>query len=62
MPDSQKEGPIFADDFQRSVIAALERVGAQKPCPRCGNESFALLDGFVNPIVQDNLSAIAFQE
>jgi hypothetical protein len=28
---------------QEAIIEALKRVGADSPCPRCGNTSFALL-------------------
>ncbi len=28
---------------QDSIIAALKRVGANSPCPRCGNREFTLL-------------------
>ncbi len=31
-----------------SVIDALKRVGANTPCPRCGNTEFTLLDGYDN--------------
>jgi hypothetical protein len=35
------------------IIAKLNEVGAQLPCPRCGNQQFSLVDGyFANQIQQ----------
>lgn len=37
------------------IIQALEQKNANKPCHRCGNESFALSDQFSNIILSDSV-------
>lgn len=37
------------------IIKSLEEHGAKYPCPRCGNKSFTLLDGYFNQTVQNEL-------
>ena len=34
------------------IIQALTDRGAKLPCPRCGNDTFTLLDGYFNQIIQ----------
>jgi len=38
------------------IIDALDRVGATKPCPRCGNGSFSLVGGYLNHFIQESLA------
>jgi hypothetical protein len=45
---------------QKRIVAALEACGAKAPCPRCGNPSFSLLDGYFSHSLQGNLSGISF--
>jgi len=40
------------------IIKALTDRGAKLPCPRCGNDSFTLLDGYFNQIIQTELKGI----
>lgn len=40
------------------ILAALERVGAKAPCPRCGNGQFTLLEGYFNQTVQNELAGM----
>lgn len=47
----------FQEQKQR-IIKALEEHGAVLPCPRCGNNSFTLLDGYVNQPVQAELKDV----
>jgi hypothetical protein len=39
-----------------AVLAALERVGARNPCPRCSNSQFMLLPGYFNQTIQPELA------
>lgn len=43
---------------KRKIIAALEERGATLPCPRCGNNAFTLLDGYLNQTIQKELKGI----
>ncbi|NQS97523.1 MAG: hypothetical protein HQ591_03630 [candidate division Zixibacteria bacterium] len=49
----------ISDDKKREIIKALEEHGANYPCPRCGNKSFALLGGYLSQTVQNDLDSIA---
>jgi ribosomal protein S27AE len=43
----------MSPEERNKIITKLQEVGAQLPCPRCGNLAFSLLDGyFVDPIQQ----------
>jgi ribosomal protein S27AE len=45
------------DEEQRKQIAkALVDRGVNRPCPRCGNTSFSIVDGYFNPSLQRELS------
>jgi predicted nucleic-acid-binding Zn-ribbon protein len=46
--------PVLQPELDR-IIKVLEEKGALKPCPRCGNEEFTLLDAFSRQSMQDNL-------
>ena len=37
---------------QNAIIKAVEDAGARLPCPRCGNDSFTLLNGYFNQTIQ----------
>ena len=39
-------------DWQKKLIDALDRAGADRACPRCGHDDFQLLDGYVSLPVQ----------
>ena len=41
----------------REVIQALHARGVTRPCPRCGNGHFTLLEGFFNQPVSGDLTA-----
>ena len=45
----------WPQDWQQKLIEALDRVGADRPCPRCGHEDSQLLDGYVSLPVQARL-------
>lgn len=38
------------------IIRVLQERGAILPCPRCGNASFALIDGYFNQSIQPQLN------
>jgi hypothetical protein len=39
------------------IINALTERGAVLPCPRCGNKNFTLLDGYINSLVQPEVTS-----
>lgn len=43
---------------KEEIIAALKERGATRPCPRCGNDQFTLIDGYVNQVLQKELKRI----
>lgn len=43
---------------KEKIIKALEERSAKNPCPRCGNQQFALLDGYFNQTIQNKLEGI----
>ena len=45
----------ITQEQKRRIINALENVGALRPCPRCGNNNFTLLDGYFNQSIQTEL-------
>lgn len=45
------------DEVRRKEIAkALTERGATLPCPRCGNTSFSIVDGYFNQSLQSEIS------
>ncbi len=47
------------DQKTRDEIAdRLKEKGAVLPCPRCGNVSFFVIDGYLNPTLQDRLQGL----
>ncbi len=45
----------FSDEQKEEFKKAIQDRGATKPCPRCGNASFILLDGYLSPTLQTDL-------
>jgi len=43
---------------KQEIIKALEERGATRPCPRCGNNNFTLLDGYFNQTIQTELKGM----
>lgn len=50
----------FPKEERDRIIAALDKKNATRPCPRCGNESFAIISGYFAHFVQPRLGAVAF--
>jgi ribosomal protein S27AE len=48
----------FTSEQKEEIKQALERLGALRPCPRCANTSFAILDGLLNHVVQSSPTAL----
>ncbi|MBL4886328.1 MAG: hypothetical protein JKY95_17580 [Planctomycetaceae bacterium] len=47
------------DSFNKdAVIKALEDAGAELPCPRCGNSTFMIADGYISNPLQDDLETM----
>lgn len=42
----------FSSEQRQKILEALEKAGVKLPCPRCTNQDFALLDGYLNNLVQ----------
>ncbi len=50
--------PEWTQEQKDKIIKALMERGARAPCPRCGNQSFTLLDGLFNQPLQTELGNI----
>lgn len=46
------------EEEKKKIIAVLQEREASRPCPRCGNNSFTLLDGYMNQPVQQELQGM----
>lgn len=44
---------------QQQVIDKLKEVGANRPCQRCGNKNFTIIDGFSKLFLQDSTENIS---
>lgn len=40
------------------IAARLTERGATNPCPRCGNNAFTVIDGYINHTLQDELRGL----
>lgn len=40
------------------IVSTLQEKFAKNPCPRCGNPEFALVDGYANQPIQDEIVGI----
>ena len=54
----EEEAQELPQEQKQRIIKALEDRGAKLPCPRCGNNSFVLLDGYFNQTMQSELKGI----
>jgi predicted nucleic-acid-binding Zn-ribbon protein len=43
---------------KQKIIKALQDRGATRPCPRCGNSNFTLIDGYFNQTIQTELKGM----
>jgi ribosomal protein L37E len=50
--------PDLSQEQKDKIIKALVERGAKLPCPRCGNDTFTLLDGYFNEIIQSEPKGI----
>jgi len=48
----------ISNEKKQEIIKAIEERGANLPCPRCGNNSFTLLDGYFNQTIQTDLKGM----
>jgi hypothetical protein len=39
--------PMFSDQEKRRIVAALNKRGADTPCPRCHRNEFSVVDGYL---------------
>ena len=52
------EIPKLSDAQKKQIADALQRKGAARPCPRCGNNSWILADGYFNNPIQVQVGAL----
>jgi len=50
-------GGRMTPEQANEVIRALQAKGVTRPCPRCGNAHFTLLEGFFNQPLSNDLAA-----
>lgn len=50
--------PGFTEDQKKKLLSTLEGRGVKLPCPRCGNNRFTLIDGYLNHPLQLELSGM----
>ena len=48
----------ISDREKKEILKALEERGAKLPCPRCGNQSFTVIDGYFNQTIQTALKGM----
>lgn len=48
----------LSKEEKEKIIKVLDERGAKLPCPRCGNNSFTLLDGYFNQTIQTELTGM----
>ena len=48
----------LSQEQKQKIIKALEDHGVKLPCPRCGKNSFTLLDGYFNQTIQTQLGGM----
>jgi ribosomal protein L37E len=48
----------ISEQKKQEIIKVLEERGAKLPCPRCGNNSFTLLDGYFNQTIQTDFKGM----
>lgn len=48
----------FSEERQKEIIEALRSHGATRPCPRCGNGTFEMIDGYAAMSIQTELQGI----
>lgn len=51
--------PNLSNPEKERIINALNSRGAVKPCPRCGNNEFNLIDGYFNQSIQFELTGLS---
>ena len=44
------------ENKRNEILEKLQEKGADNPCPRCGNLSFAIVDGYFNHPIQEGLT------
>ena len=48
----------LSESIKQKIVEKLKEKGASLPCPRCGNNSFTLLDGYFNQAIQTNFKGM----
>jgi len=48
----------LSESEKQRIAGALSQRRANRPCPRCGNEHFSLLDGYSIQVLQQDFKSI----
>ena len=48
----------MTEAHKEKIVAALTERGATAPCPRCGNQSFSLSDGYFLSVIQTGFPGV----
>ena len=54
----EEEPKELSQTQKENIIKALADRGVKLPCPRCGKNSFTLLDGYFNQTIQTQLGGM----
>lgn len=46
------------EEKKKEIIRVLNERGVRLPCPRCGNPSFTLIEGYFNEMIQPNVNIL----
>jgi len=49
---------LLSQARKQQIVGALRDHGAERPCPRCGNVDFMIVDGYFHRSVQSTLDRI----
>ncbi len=49
---------LLSDSDKAEIVRALEQKGAKLPCPRCGNQTFFVLDAYFANTIQTDIKTI----
>jgi len=58
MAEAETKPQFLSLEHQQAVIQALSSRGANQPCPRCLNPNFTLVDGYLNPVLHQNVKSV----
>lgn len=51
----------IGEEQRKKISAAFEEAGVDKPCPRCGENEFSIMDGYFTHVLQEELANLALE-